>query len=78
VSRRELDSPSIESATRPTPMCNQNQTKALIEALIAKVTITAPDRLVPVFRIPQPGQPRRSQPSHCGRTAAQCGGSRND
>jgi len=31
-----------------------NQTKALVEALIAKVTITAPDRLIPVFRIPQP------------------------
>jgi hypothetical protein len=30
-----------------------NQTKALVEALIAKVTITAPDRLIPVFRIPQ-------------------------
>ncbi|MFL6140390.1 MAG: zinc ribbon domain-containing protein [Labedaea sp.] len=31
-----------------------NQTKALVEALVAKVTITGPDRLVPVFRIPQP------------------------
>jgi transcriptional regulator with XRE-family HTH domain len=31
-----------------------NQTKALVEALVAKVTITAPDRLIPVFRIPQP------------------------
>jgi site-specific DNA recombinase len=31
-----------------------NQTKALVEALVAKVTITAPDRLIPIFRIPQP------------------------
>ncbi|WP_245959610.1 recombinase family protein [Prauserella flavalba] len=31
-----------------------NQTKALVEALVAKVTITGPDRLIPVFRIPQP------------------------
>jgi hypothetical protein len=31
-----------------------NQTKALVEALVAKVTTTAPDRLIPIFRIPQP------------------------
>lgn len=31
-----------------------NQIKALVEALVAKVTITGPDRLIPVFRIPQP------------------------
>jgi site-specific DNA recombinase len=31
-----------------------NQIKALVEALVAKVTITASDRLTPVFRIPQP------------------------
>jgi site-specific DNA recombinase len=31
-----------------------NQTKALVEALVAKVTITGPDRLIPIFRIPQP------------------------
>lgn len=29
-----------------------NETKALIEELVARVMITAPDRLVPVFRIP--------------------------
>jgi hypothetical protein len=32
-----------------------NQTKALIEALIERVTITARNRLVPVFRIPRNG-----------------------
>jgi site-specific DNA recombinase len=31
-----------------------NQIKALVEVLVAKVTITGPDRLIPVFRIPQP------------------------
>jgi site-specific DNA recombinase len=31
-----------------------NQTKALIEALIDRATITARNRLVPVFRIPDP------------------------
>jgi site-specific DNA recombinase len=31
-----------------------NQAKALIEALVAEVTITGPSRLTPVFRIPQP------------------------
>jgi site-specific DNA recombinase len=31
-----------------------NQTKSLVEALVATVTITGPDRLRPVFRIPQP------------------------
>lgn len=33
---------------------NHNQTKALIETLVARVTITGPDRLIPVFRIPNP------------------------
>jgi site-specific DNA recombinase len=33
---------------------SHNQTKALIEALIARVTITGPTTLKPVFRIPQP------------------------
>ncbi|PFG48305.1 site-specific DNA recombinase [Amycolatopsis sulphurea] len=33
---------------------SHNQTKALIEALIVKVTITGPTTLKPVFRIPQP------------------------
>jgi site-specific DNA recombinase len=32
-----------------------NQRKALIEALVAKVKLTGPGRIVPVFRIPQPG-----------------------
>ena len=31
-----------------------NQIKALVEALVAKATITGPDRLIPVIRIPQP------------------------
>ncbi len=30
------------------------QRKALIDAFIAQVKITGPDRIVPVFRIPQP------------------------
>jgi site-specific DNA recombinase len=30
-----------------------SQRKALIEALVAQVKITGPDRIVPVFRIPQ-------------------------
>lgn len=33
---------------------SHNQVKALVEALVAKVMITGPDRLIPVFRIPQP------------------------
>ena len=33
---------------------SHNRIKALVEDLIATVTITGPDRLVPVFRIPQP------------------------
>jgi len=37
-----------------------NQTKALVEALIAKVTITGPDRLIPVFHIPQPRNTSRT------------------
>ena len=31
-----------------------NQRKALIETLIAEVKITASDRIMPIFRIPQP------------------------
>jgi site-specific DNA recombinase len=47
-----------------------NQTKALVEALIAKVTITAPDRLIPIFRIlTQPPQPTNS-PGKTAPTAA--------
>jgi site-specific DNA recombinase len=40
-----------------------SQRKALIEALIARIKITGPDRIIPVFRIPQPpagGQPETS------------------
>ena len=33
---------------------SHNKRKALVETLVAHVTITGPDRLVPVFRIPQP------------------------
>ncbi|MTJ86750.1 hypothetical protein GL305_12260 [Nocardia seriolae] len=33
----------------------RTQAKALIETLVAHVAITGPDRLVPTFRIPQPG-----------------------
>jgi site-specific DNA recombinase len=32
-----------------------NQCKALVEALVAGVTINGPDRLIPVFRIPNHG-----------------------
>jgi site-specific DNA recombinase len=40
-----------------------SQAKALIETLIAKIKVTGPDQLAPVFRIPQtpPGQ---AQPGH--------------
>jgi hypothetical protein len=38
-----------------------NQTKALVEALVAKVTITAPDRLIPVFHIPPTPRQRRGR-----------------
>jgi site-specific DNA recombinase len=43
----------------------QNQRKALIETLIARIKITGPDRIVPVFRIPNPAhlnQDSRPQP----------------
>ena len=56
--------PTIPSLTTLTEITNHinkiintgsaNQRKALIEALVAQVTITGPDRLIPVFRIPQP------------------------
>ena len=39
---------------------SHSQRKALIEALIAQIKITAPDRIVPVFRIPQ--RPAANQP----------------
>jgi site-specific DNA recombinase len=37
-----------------------HQQKSLVEALVAEVKITAPDRIIPVFRIPQP-DPEDSQ-----------------
>lgn len=45
-----------------------NQTKALVEALVAKVTIT-PDRLIPVFRIPQPHNPSGAATTQPAETA---------
>jgi len=38
-----------------------SQRKALIEVLIARIKITGPDRIVPVFRIPQPPAADRPQ-----------------
>jgi site-specific DNA recombinase len=46
-----------------------NQIKALVEALVAKVTITGPDRLVPVFRIPQPRNNDEAAPALPAETA---------
>ena len=46
-----------------------NQTKALVEALVAKVTITGPDRLIPVFRIPQPDNHNEAAPALPAETA---------
>jgi site-specific DNA recombinase len=40
-----------------------NQRKALIENLVDHVTITGPDRLIPVFRIPQPHTPNSATAS---------------
>ncbi len=37
----------------------QNQRKALIETLVAQINITGPDRIVPVFRIPNPAHPNQ-------------------
>ncbi len=37
----------------------QNQRKALIETLVARIKITGPDRIVPVFRIPDPAHPNQ-------------------
>jgi site-specific DNA recombinase len=53
-----------------------NQRKALVEALVDRVIITGPDRLVPVFRIPQPAdqngaataQPAEAAPNRAVRT----------
>lgn len=43
---------------------SHNQIKALVEALVAKATITGPDRLIPVFRIPQPRNNDVATPPH--------------
>ena len=40
-----------------------NQRKALVEALVARVTITGPDRLIPVFRIPNVGHETGAAPA---------------
>ena len=53
-----------------------NQRKAVVEALVDRVIITGPDRLVPVFRIPQPAdengaataQPAETAPNGAVRT----------
>jgi site-specific DNA recombinase len=41
-----------------------NQRKALVEALVERVIITGPDRLVPVFRIPQPSDEDGAASAH--------------
>ncbi|GGU47098.1 recombinase family protein [Lentzea flava] len=46
-----------------------NQTKALVEAMVEKVTITGPDRLIPVFRIPQPRNSDEAAPAQAADTA---------
>ncbi len=47
-----------------------NQRKALIEALVPQVKITGPDRLVPVFRIPQPRHNEEAAPASPAETAS--------
>jgi site-specific DNA recombinase len=37
----------------------ENQRKALIESLVGRIKITGPDRIVPVFRIPNPAHPNQ-------------------
>jgi site-specific DNA recombinase len=37
----------------------ENQRKALIETLVARIKITGPDRIVPVFRMPDPAHPNQ-------------------
>ncbi|MGH3614152.1 MAG: recombinase family protein [Pseudonocardia sp.] len=54
-----------EIITNGTP----NQRKALVEALVARVTITGPDRLVPVFRVPQPRHDEGAAPAVSAGTA---------
>lgn len=46
-----------------------NQTNTLVEALIANVTITGPDRLIPVLRIPQPHNNDKVTPTQPAQTA---------
>ncbi|WP_209634722.1 recombinase family protein [Kibdelosporangium banguiense] len=41
---------------------NNNQRKAVIETLVAGIKILAPDRIVPVFRIPQPDHEEGAEP----------------
>ncbi len=55
-----------------------NQTKALVEALVAKVTITGPDRLIPVFRIPQPRNNDGAAPRPTSGNDPERSGSHND
>ena len=47
-----------------------NQRKALIEALVPQVKITGPDRLLPVFRIPQPPNNNEAVPASPAETAS--------
>ncbi|GAA3551845.1 hypothetical protein GCM10022222_39290 [Amycolatopsis ultiminotia] len=46
-----------------------NQPKSLIEALVAKVTITGPNTLTPVLRIPQPRNANETAPALPAETA---------
>ena len=58
-----------------------NQRKALIETLVARIKITGPDRIVPVFRIPDhahPNQDGRRQPPDERNPTSHRRGSRND
>lgn len=48
---------------------SHNQIKGLVEALVAKVTVTGPDRLIPVFRIPQPRYNDGAAPALPAKTA---------
>ena len=89
--REELDAALDDEPTAPDPILldqvadhlaeiintgTPNQRKALVEALVERVIITGPDRLVPVFRIPQPAdengaataQPAATTPSGAVRT----------
>ncbi len=59
---------------------NNNQVKALIEALVAGVTIAGPNRLIPTFRVPKPpsddetaGQNAKTAPEGAVRTLTRLG-----